>query len=91
MRQPDEALDADRTTAVRLLGAVPLSRSSCCMVSAGQQIGARGAAQVTHHENSRAHWSELPARFLEALPAHDRAHGTRPPAPAPPALPVACS
>jgi hypothetical protein len=35
---PTEALDADRTPAVRLLGAVPLSRTSCRMVSAARQI-----------------------------------------------------
>ena len=33
-------------------------------------------AQVTHHENSRLHWSELPRRFLDTLPAHDRACGS---------------
>ena len=33
---------------------------------------------MTHHENSRLHWSELPRRFLETLPAHDRACGPRP-------------
>lgn len=36
---------------------------------------ARAVAQVTHHENSRLHWSELPRRFLDTLPAHDRTCG----------------
>ena len=70
---------------------VPVSCLSRCMVGAGWQIGARGVAQVTHHENSRVHWSELPARFLDALPAHDRAHGTHPPALMLAPLTAACS
>ena len=33
---------------------------------------------MTHHENSRTHWTELPRRFLDSLPAHDRACGLPP-------------
>jgi len=30
---------------------------------------------IVHHANSRLHWSELPARFLQTLEQHDRRDG----------------
>ena len=48
-----------------------------CVAHADNQRSFNDGYHVQHHLNSRLHWSELPARFLQTLPQHAGADGER--------------
>ena len=46
-----------------------------CVAHADNQRSFNDGYHVQHHLNSRLHWSELPARFLETMAQHADADG----------------
>ena len=48
-----------------------------CVAHADNQRSFNDGYHVQHHLNSRLHWSELPARFLETMPLHAAADGAQ--------------